>query len=659
MNPLHTINSKNCWLQIQTPLPDHTLLLWQIEGSEGFSRLFSYRLTLLSAKSDLKPEQLIGKTVTITFQELGKSLRFIQGHLINLSINAIKLEGFYVYQAEIAPWLWFLTQAQNSRIFQNKNCLAIIKEVLDTYKFSYDASAVQDNYPTLDYCVQFQETDFNFLARLLEQAGIFYYFKHSQDGHSLILANQQSGYDQGEAKSVKLAPVGGGQPHIQYWHHHYHYSTGSWQNNAHDFKNPDQTLSGTAQGQLQLAHASLCQNQEYLGDYQLQLQVDTVPKQRLAELETRYSQISAGSNYADLAVGSRLEPTANTIPGEPETQCVISELSLKAVENSYLSSNQAILPAYQNEFVALPATTVFYPQRITPKPRPTGVQEALVTGPSGEAIYADSFGRLKVKFAWDQASNKDETSSCWLRCLRSWEGLLRVGTPVLVDFIDGDIDKPYIVGPIDDGKQKPLYDPQQAKTVSGLKRRPGTEDNDQHYNEICFEDKKDQEKLSIKAGKDMNVNVPNDYQADILHDEKRNVTNDRLTTIKEGNDTLNIDNGNLVITIKNGAYTIQANGNVTIEAGGDLKLKAGGDIKLEAGNAAEFKTGTSLDLNSGTSLAINSGTSLAVSSGTSLSQDAGTTLAMSASIKASLKGALTDINSDGMLKIQGTLVKVN
>ena len=329
---------------------------------------------------------------------------------------------------------------------------------------------------------------------------------------------------------------------------------------------------------------------------------------------------------------------------------------------------------YANSFTGFPSSDPFRPPRNALKPRIPGTQTAVVVGKSGEEIWTDKYGRIKVQFHWDQLGNNDENSSCWIRVAQGWAGknwgamwLPRIGQEVVVAFLDGDPDRPLIVGSVYNGQQPVPYTLPDEETKSTVKSNSSKGGNG--FNEVRFEDKAQSEEIYIHAQKDMKVDVLNDLTWTVDHDETATVKNNRTRTISEGNDTLTVSQGNRSVTVTQGDETLtvsQGKRTVTVtgtethtskngfthEVTGDCTLKVTGNVTIQATGSITIKAGTSLELDAGTSLTLKAGTSLSGNAGTSLSLSGGVSAEMKGSASATVEGG-------GTLTLKGGIVTIN
>ena len=470
-------------LAVTTPLGTDVLILEELTGTEYVSELFHFTLVMRSARAafDLDLTKLVDQPMTVTLvgDEGGK--RIISG----LCTRVVQTATCYV--AELRPWLWKLGQAADHRIFQNTSALEIIKTVFSDLGYSDVKDSTTASYAKREYCVQYRETSLNFVLRLMEDEGIFYYFSHAEGKHTLVLADDLSAYQ--NITTTPTVPYRVLSPGTQ-WIPGNHIdscsvergvASGSYQSDDYNFTTPTTELKASATGTVK-GHAIY----EYPGNYQAKDQGDARAKLRVAELQAPVSRLLGTGVVRGFTAGYKF-----TLKEHPR-----ADINTAWILHSV--SHRATPREYTNSFVALPASTAFRPPRRTPAPRIAGNQTAAVVGKSGQEIYTDQYGRIKVQFHWDQVGKKDENSSCWVRVAQGWAGknwgaffLPRVGMEVLVSFLEGNPDQPIVIGCVYNGANPVPYALDANQTRSTLKSNSSK--GGKGYNEIRFEDKADSE----------------------------------------------------------------------------------------------------------------------------------------------------------------------
>ncbi|MFT6389714.1 MAG: type VI secretion system secreted protein VgrG [Cellvibrionaceae bacterium] len=552
-----------------------TFLLTAIDGSEYISDIFDFQIEVLSEDLDISPEKIIGKTATVTLKS-EKADRKINGYINAFAFGEIQHNNLRQYKMTMVPWLWFLSKTNDHRIFQEKTTKAIVTQVFNDLGFS-DFVFKAAGGSSREYCVQHNESDLNFISRLLEEDGIAYYFVHEEGKHVLFLVDQKNAYE--ECLETDLEYSKGNQPNTQIssWEHFYEFKKGQWTLNDYNFKEPLKDLKANANTISKFANNNKFEHYEYPGLYDSGLG-DTLVKVRLEAEEARRDMVKGMSDCASFYAGGKFTLAKHTTTNEKGNYIIIG-IHHSASDASYFSGEEG-QATYSNNFVCIPADVHFRPNPIHKKPVMRGPQSALVVGPKGEEIYIDEHGRIKVQFIWDREGKTDENSSCFVRVVQSWAGnqwgtsfIPRMGQEVIVNFLDGDPDRPLVTGAVYNGKNKPTYP---SKTQSGIKTRSTKGGTPQNYNELRFEDKKGSEQIYVHAEKDLDtqvennetLTVDNDRTKIVKHDENSTIENDRNKTVNN-NQTESIKQ-NKTIDVGND-HREAITGNMTIHVDKDLK----------------------------------------------------------------------------------------
>lgn len=428
---------KNRQLSITSPLGKDVLLLTKFAGEESLSSPFRFTLQLLSEKRDIKPEELVGKKVTFSIKLADASQRFFNGYVSRLRGGRGDTR-FRHYQAEVVPWLKLLEHTNDCRIFQNKSALEVIEAVFGDHKFAdFKTDHVSKRGPAgiidrkIEYCVQYRESDLNFVSRLMEEHGIHYYFKHEDGKHTLILSDSKNNYPWCTEKEVEyVAGTGGsaGADGISDWSHDYEIRPSAWAYSDYDFKNPKtKQLSSVStlpannlpgrSGDLELEVF------DYPGDYVKPAEGKQLAELRMGEEEAAYNTISGASACRSFITGGKFKLKDLDQPDEDGKTYVLSKIAHEANEPAeYESGAGGVAFIYQNRFECIPDAIDFRAPRVTQKPFVKGPQTAVVVGPGGADVFPDEFGRVKVQFFWDRYGKSDEGSSCWLRVSQVWAG---------------------------------------------------------------------------------------------------------------------------------------------------------------------------------------------------------------------------------------------
>ncbi|MEN6437765.1 MAG: type VI secretion system tip protein VgrG [Syntrophobacter sp.] len=628
-------------VEITTPLGRDVLLFNQMRATEALGRLFELDIDLLSENPNIKFEDLLGQKITIRLELPHGRKRYFSGHVTSFSQMGT-LANLFVYHAVVHPWLWILTRRANCRIFQDKTIPDIIKEIFRDHGFTDYEEALSGRYQPWEYCVQYRETDFNFVSRLMEQQGIYYYFKHENDKHTLVLSDSVSAHQPfpGYA-SIPYFPLEENlrreRDHIYSWSVSQEVQTGTYALNDFDFKRPKANLHVKSAITRQHA-ASQMEVYDYPGKYFQTDEGEAYARARIEELQSDYEHLHGEGNARGLAVGSLFQLTGFSRQDQNREYLIVSATHelISGQYETLASAGHGPPDIYQCKFTAIPSRQPFRPARTTYKPIVQGPQTAIVVGPSGSEIYTDKYSRVKVQFHWDRYGKYDQNSSCWIRVSQVWAGakwgaihIPRIGQEVVVDFLEGDPDRPIITGRVYNNDNMPPYELPANATQSGVKTRSSKGGSPSNINELRFEDKKGQEMIFLQAEKDYEVRVKNDC-IKIVENEthlivKKNqleeVQGDKHVKIK-GDLREKVD-GSVMTTVGmdmlrkvNARYALEAGSEIHLKAGMNVVIEAGMSITLRAG-AGFIKIGPSGVTIAGSPVLINSGGSPGSGSGCS------------------------------------------
>ena len=611
-------------LGIATPLGEDTLLLASLSGQEAISRLFRFELELLSEEPAIDFSAIVGKNVTVKIQLADLVTdRYINGVVSRFSQGGSTYSGLYSYHAEIVPWLWLLTQTSDCRIFQFMTVPDIIQEVFGYYGFKDFRNELKGTYPEREYCVQYRETDFNFVSRLMEQYGIFYYFEHTNGQHTMVLADAVVDVpcpEQGTARyQATLGAAKLEEDVVTDFTYNQDFQPGRYSLMDYNFKTPAVNLQVNVNSVLPPPSGMAFEMYDYPGEYQEHDVGESLARVRIEEHEAQATTIHGSSNVRTVVSGYTLGLTEHP-RDELNQRYLLTSVQHVASEGSY-DSGDALAYSYSNHFTCQPISNAFRPPRVTPKPVVQGLQTAIVAGP--EEIYVDNYGRIKVQFHWDRIHERDEESSCWIRVSQNWAGkrwgavfIPRVGQEVLVGFLEGDPDQPMIMGAVYNGDQIHPYDLPAYKTRSLI--RTDTTLGGGGANEIRFEDKAGSEEILVHAQGELNFRVETDRHETIIGERHLQVYKDKHEDVGKNsyrhvtqNDVAKIDQdvsqkigGNLILDVgashseKANTVYVKAGMTVVIEAGMQITLKVGGNF-VDIGPAGVTIMGTMVLINSG------------------------------------------------------------
>lgn len=646
-------------MRVDTTLGKDVLLLEGLSGTEGISTPFAYTLDLLSEDPSIDPAKVLRTPVCVTLTGKGGSERSIHG-VVRSFTQLGRSEELTSYRAEVAPWLWFLSLSSDCKIFQNLSVPEIVEEVFQGLGYSDFQLKLVKSYPKRVFCVQYRETHLNFVSRLLEEEGIFYFFEHSDGKHMLTLADDNS--------AVKPCP---GQSAARMAS-----QPGRWQE--------EDVVTGCE-----------CEDAVHTGKVTLR---DYDPQQPLLQLESsvsgkqpeewyqypgKYTTLDEGERYVRLQLEAeealyrvvRGVGTCRTFQSgyrfdlkdhyrkDANQPYMLLELRHSARAGDYRSWESAPFD-YRNDFVAIPYSVPYRPLNGTPKPRIWGTQTALVVGKKGEEIWTDKFGRVKVQFYWDRLGKKDENSSCWIRVSHPWAGkgwgalaIPRIGQEVIVEFLEGDPDLPIITGRVYNADQAPPYNPGAGGVVSGLKSNTH---KGKGYNEMSMDDTAGKEKITIHGQFDMGTRVEHDKTESIGNDETIDIGNDRTETVA-GNETLTVAKDRTRTVSKNETVTVMLTRthsvgiNEAITVGAAQEVSVGAMRTLTVGANQTTNVGANHSVTVGKNDTLNVGADRNLTIGKNETVKIGKTLAIEAGDQVTVKTGKASITmkKDGSITIEG------
>lgn len=648
----------NMALAVTTPLGPDVLLLDALYGEEGISRLYRFTLEMRASSDTVDPSALLGNSATASITMPSGAKRYIHG-IVSRFVHIGGAADFVLYSAELVPRLWLLTLGRDRVVYQNKTTAEILAAVLNEAGVVFE-DKLTGSYTAREYCVRYDETAFDFISRLMEEDGIFYFFTFADGTHTMVLADAASAHeDCADAVALKVRM--------------------HWQDGRFD--------------ETDVAHYELesrvVGKDQVVGDYffetpKTSLKAESVgsdgkgsdylyPGRHTVVADgTKRAKTMVEAQQAEAAVGHGEGFTAALVPG--------GKFALSNHPRTSLNTDQVVLRVehrargrqYSNTFETFAHAVPYRAPLRTPRPVVIGSHTAVVVGPSGEEIWTDKFGRIKLQFHWDRLGVNDENSSCWVRVSQAWAGqgwgqlfLPRIGQEVIVSYIDGDPERPLVTGSVYNADQTvPVTLPgsQTQSTMRSRSTKSGTAGN-----ELRFEDKKDSEQLYLHAQKDMLVEIENDLTTTVLAGAE-------VHTVKKGDRTVAVETGKETHTVK-GTRSVEVTGNethtdkadFTHDVDGNYKLTIKGNLTIDVTGSIKIKSGTSFAMEAGTSLAGKAGTELTQEAGTNLTNKAGLNLTNKASVKLANEATTMDnkasamqtVDGGGMLVVKGGLVKIN
>src|SRR6266436_4152271 len=593
-------------IAIDTPLGKDVLLLHGFAAQEGISRLFRISAEFLSENASIDFTKIIGQQVCISLTLADGSKRYFNGHVSRFSQTGMD-ERFTHYHAEIVPWLWFLTRRADCRIFQNMTIPDIVAKVFKDRGFGDFRNSLQGGFEQREYCVQYRETDFNFVSRLMEQYGIYYFFEHEQNKHTLVMGNKPSVHKPCPSQSKARLDFTGGvylkdEDLVGSWNLEQELRPGKYALTDYNFETPGTSLIANEDTIFKVGGNDKYEVFDYPGEYTKKAEGESRTQIRMQEEETIHLIGVGSGSCRTFASGYRFDLSGHARADQNTTYLLTEVQHSATVGSSYMGSGpESSGEHYSNHFKCIPYSVPYRPQRNTPRPFVQGPQTAVVTGKSGEEIWTDKYGRVKVHFFWDREGKKDDTSSCWIRSSQPWAGknwgainIPRIGQEVIVDFLEGDPDRPIITGRVYNDDQMPPYTLPDNMTRSTFMSRSTKGGGSANFNELRFEAKKGSEQIFLNAEKDMDHRVEKDSREFIGNDRHLIVKNDQkekvegeqhIQIVKDRNEKVGGD-ASLEIT---GNQNDKVGQNMSLQVGQNLQEKSGMNVVIEAGMQLTIK----------------------------------------------------------------------
>jgi type VI secretion system secreted protein VgrG len=646
-------SQENRLISLYTPLPDDMLLLAGFSGHEAISRLFSFHLDLLTEHGPIPFAEIIGKTVTISITQSDNSKRYINGMVSRFAQSGADAR-FMHYQMEVVPWTWALTRYSDCKIFHKKTVVEIIQQVFSDRGFMDFQISLSGTYSLLEYTVQYRETDFNFISRLMEQYGIFYFFQHEMGKHTMVIADSSSVYQSCPGnKSAGYNLAAGGldaDDVVNSWNVEQELRSGMYTLTDYNFITPSANLAASENTIYSVGGNSGFELFDYPGDYTNRSDGTAIAKLRMQEEEADHLIAHGSGVCRGFATGYKFVLTDHPQESMYDTYVLTEIQHVASVAGNY-TTGEGSGDFYSNHFTCIQASVQFRAARLTPKPFVQGPQTAVVVGKNqdqnqnisdadsgsdGEEIWVDKYGRVIVLFPWDRKG----ACSCWVRVSQNWAGegwgsitIPRVGQEVIVSFLEGDPDRPIVTGRVYNATQTVPYPLPANQTRSTFMTRSSEGGSASTYNELRFEDKAGAEQVFLRGQLD--------YDTNILHDSREAIGNNLSLTVAKNQ-----------MESVGGDLSSQVTGNVMETVGGDSNSNITGNLNL--------KTGQAISVNAGTNLIESSGQAFSHSAGTSIDLKGGSTVTIEAGVTLTLKAGSNFVMIDPSgVTIVGTMVMIN
>lgn len=647
-------------LQIKTPLGPGALIVTRLSVAETLGLPFSIEVEVLGSSPALQARDLLTKPITATVSRIfgdKQAQRHFHGFVAEFERLGPGQASRTAYRLVAVPGLWRLGLKRNCRIFQDKSVKDIVETVLLEHGQSGTKWGILPTLEPIPYCTQFNETDLQFVLRLLEEHGMSCYFSHAESAHTLHISATAQGFPVFEGGDVKAVHGTTDPAQLADWRRSNRARSASVALTDMDGERsqPSVVLQQDNQTRQYANEPAMWDQGEFSGwpggmSTRPGLQSAAVV---MGEQEAESETFAATMRDPRFIPGARLSVA---VQAEDRTEVsdkyVVTSAQHMASDRSGLSAGGGEVQDYQGSVTLVSTGRTWMPTRRHARPTMSGLYSAKVTGPSGEKIHVDEFGRVKVKFRWDRLNKDDDTSSCWVRVAQSaagaWGGtwfLPRVGDEVLVAFLDGDPDRPIVTGSVYGKDAKPPFDPKANRAQSGISTRSYKSDSKDDANVLRFEDKKGSEHVFLHAQKDLNVEVENDETRKIDHDQTETIKNARTVMVKDSHDTLTLEKGNRVESIKMGNDTLdikQGNRNTTLGMG-NLSVKCDlGKVTIEAMQSITLKVGQSTVVIDQMGVTVK-----------------GMMITEEAQLMHKTKGLMVQEDGSAMVQVQGGIVMIN
>src|SRR6187399_752891 len=569
--------------RVVTDLGEDALLFLSFDGTEAMGQPFEYEVDLLSTDEQLDFSKLLGHPMLVLLELPNSQKREFSG-IVTRFVLAGTLGRYVRYRATLRPWLWLMTRRSNCRIFQKQTVPQIIMALFREHQFSDFEDKLSSNYRQWEYLVQYRESDFNFVSRMMEQEGIYYYFRHEKGKHTLVLSDSYSahkpvpGYEVIPYIARTLDHVA--DDSIDSWRAVQQITSGALKVDDYDFLNPRSKLGSTLAPGADYQFGDY-EIYDYPGEFADLGQADTQVKLRL-QAETAQHDIVRGEGNARGVHSGALFSMIDFPRADQNKEYLVfnTSISIRARGYESVSDSASALeePTFRVSFGAIEAKKNFRVARTTPKPVVRGPQTAVVVGQDGQEIWTDQYGRVKVQFRWDRRQGFDEDSSCWVRVAQLWAGsgwgslhTPRIGQEVMIDFLEGNPDRPVVTGRLYNADNMPPFEPKTTPTQSGIKSHSSKGGGIDNYNEICFEDKKGEEKFNIQAEKDMTTLVKNN-QTNTIKASRSSSTGGSDSVSVGGDRSLSVTGARTVTVTKSNTETYKDTRKVEVTGTNTFKV---------------------------------------------------------------------------------------
>lgn len=676
---------------------------------EGFSTLTETTVEFVSSNDMIDMQDFLGAEIHLNIEDQDQEHRTFTGHCIGIEHVGL-YQGLQHYVLDVRPWLWFLTRERNNRIFQELSVVEIFDEIMGQHGFSGDVKkSLNETYKPRVYCVQYDETDFEFLSRLMEEEGIYYFFENDGKKLKMVLADSISAHNPTPKFSSIDFHFKEGQyrketDHIFDWAERAGITTGKVTLKDYDFtkpKAPMKDVKAIPKGKHSYKNK---EHYMYPGHSRIEGTGEGYSRVRMESLAVQHEISRGAGNVRNLGVGQvfKLKDHPRDVVNADYlvVRCVHEfqietdyedEETKKPLFESKLPVDEDNTDSYRNVFDVIPKSVPFRAPQDTHWPEIPGLQTAVVTGPSGEEIYTDEYGRIKVQFFWDRLGKKDEHTTCWVRVVMPWTGknwgmisIPRIGQEVVIQFEEGDPDRPICTGMLYNADTMPPYALPANMTQTGLVTRSSKQGNANTFNELIFEDKIEKEFVRLQSERDYKETIKNNAEITIglEHQDPGDLTqtvyHTKTETIQTGDHIFSVDTGNQEIFVKtNHTKQVDGESSTTIKQDTAFEVTDGnysqtissGDVAREVSMGSESKTismgdwtvkttAGSIEFTAGMEIKFTvGGNSITIdNSGITVK---GLMVTVDGSATVDIGSPMTTVTGDGLLTLDGGLTMIN
>ncbi len=688
-------------MSMTTPLGADALIPTKLVAEETISQPFRFEITAVSQSGVFDPDKLLNMAVCVTLRDASGTaaapVRYFHGIVQQVRSEGILrgatlVDEFQLYAVTVMPRLWFLGQTMDCRVYQNKSAQDILSAMFTDASLT-DVSFAVSAATSRPYTVQFNESDFAFAHRLMEQEGWFYFFEHTSAKHTLTITDKSSTFQDIPSATLHFAvnqtDLGG----IMEWKPPVRTVTGSFALGDYDPENPGTKLYNQQNTLLKAGGATARDVYHWPALTPTGSVVESRSKFAQEAAEAATSLYNGSSHYGALVPGGKFTLT-NTPAGPDDGSFTVRSVHHDVEDSSWISNEGSV--TYANRFEAFKAALQWRQPFATPRPRMEGVHSALVMGPqssagadikmqSGEEIYTDDLARVKVRFYWDWRAEATGGASVWARVIQPWAGngwgtqfIPRVGTEVAVAFVDGNPDRPIVIGGLYNGVSAPIY-AVADKTKSGIRTRSSLKGDSSKFNELTFDDKADSELIFVHAQKDLTTEVEHDESLTVDNcrvvlvkvdetitvqgKQTITVTKDHTFEVTQGNFTSTIDTGNSTFTVSTGNHDAKistGNASYTVSTGNhSSKISTGNyDLQVSLGNITVKAGVGSISMEAMQSITLKVGQNTLTIDQTGVTIK-GMMTSVQAQTQAELKGLMTSVSGSAMLTLKGGITMIN